>query len=152
LATSGGANGTNVFGINNAGQIVGDYSDATGVHGFLRTPGTAGAPAVFTTLDDPLATRNQTSAFGINDAGQIVGRYVDDNGSHGFLLSGGTYFTLDDPLATPGLITSTIARGINASGQIVGVYNDGTRTTPNVHGFLMVTAPNPPPPAGTTGT
>src|SRR5262249_4172139 len=79
----------------------------------------------------------------------IVGLFRDaSNNAHGFLLSGGTYFTLDDPLAIPSA-TGTIARGINASGQIVGSYNDGASGHP-VHGFSMVTAPNPPPPAGTT--
>src|SRR5437899_671471 len=96
-------------GINNAGQIVGDYADASGVHGFLFTGSS------FVTLDDPLARRG-TQAFGINDAGQIVGLFRDaSNNAHGFLLSGGTYFTLDDPLAIPSA-TGTIARGINASG------------------------------------
>src|SRR5262249_45186472 len=48
---------------------------------------------------------------------------------HGFLKSGGTYTTIDDPLATAG----TAAYGINASGQIVGLYNTGALAT---HGFL----------------
>jgi hypothetical protein len=50
--------------------------------------------------------------------GQIVGSYSNASGGHGFLLSGGTYTTLDDPLATNG----TTANGINALGQIVGGY------------------------------
>jgi probable HAF family extracellular repeat protein len=42
--------GTRALGINDAGQIVGDYQDASGEHGFLLSGGT------FTTIDDPLAT------------------------------------------------------------------------------------------------
>ena len=53
----------------------------------------------YTTLDDPLGPLG-TSAQGINTSGQIAGYYLDSsNSSHGFLYSGGTYTTLDDPLA-----------------------------------------------------
>jgi hypothetical protein len=70
------------------------------------------------------------------------------------LLSGGTYFTLDDPVAA-----GTIASGINDMGQIVGQFVDANDMGQIVgqfvdanddHGFLEVPAPNPPPPAGTT--
>jgi probable HAF family extracellular repeat protein len=62
--------GTEAYGINDFGQIVGLYFDASNhAHGFLYTGGT------FTTLDDPSAT--STLAQGINDNGQIVGLYVD---------------------------------------------------------------------------
>ena len=57
---------------------------------------------------------------------------------HGFLYSGGTYTTIDDPLATNG----TVATGINNSGQIVGYYTDSNGTR---HGFLRT-----PPLGGTT--
>jgi hypothetical protein len=40
---------TSALAINDAGQIVGDYRDATGVHGFLKSGGT------YTTIDDPSA-------------------------------------------------------------------------------------------------
>jgi uncharacterized membrane protein len=33
-----GSFGTQAYGINNSGQIVGSFQDATGVHGFLGTP------------------------------------------------------------------------------------------------------------------
>jgi probable HAF family extracellular repeat protein len=75
-------------GINNFGQIVGEYTDNNGAaHGFLYNPSNGS----FTTLDDPLASFG-TSAQGINDLGQIVGFYVDSRLTHhGFLYSGGTY-------------------------------------------------------------
>jgi len=92
---------------------------------------------IFTTIDDPLGIEN--SANGINSAGQIVGQYLDSNlYDHGFLYSGGTYTTIDDPLATNG----TVATGINNSGQIVGYYTDSNGTR---HGFLRT-----PPLGGTT--
>jgi probable HAF family extracellular repeat protein len=131
--------GTIAQGINNAGQIVGYYSNASGTHGFLLSG------SKYTTLDDPNAGRgaNQgTVATGINNSGQIVGYYFDaSNGTHAFLLSGGVYTTIDDPLAN-----GTQAFGINDNGQIVGTLSDGT----GKHGFVETTVPNTPPPAATT--
>ena len=96
-----GASSTIASGINNSGQIVGQYSNTGGTHGFLLSGG------VYTTLDAPGAI--STEAYGINDAGQIVGQYSDNTGgTHGFLLSGGSYTTLDVPGATaPRLMEST---------------------------------------------
>src|SRR5262249_13462663 len=112
--------GTVATGINNAGQIVGYYVNASGVYqGFLYSGGT------YTALSDPLGA-NGTYALGINDSGQIVGYYFDSNHiEHGFLYSGGTYTTIDDPPAT----NRTFAVGINASGQIVGVIPTAPATT-----------------------
>src|SRR5262249_59538781 len=89
---------TQAFGINDAGQIVGDYADASGAHGFLLSGG------VFTTIDEPLANGNSTSAKAINNLGQIVGAYNDATGFHGFLLNGNIFPTIADPSATPGKI------------------------------------------------
>src|SRR5215472_8430661 len=111
-----------------------DYADNNSiVHGFLYNPNSG----TYTTLDDPLATHDPgggTIANGINGTGQIVGSYATGGGmmvfiAHAFLLSGGTYTTIDDPLATNG----TIASGINAAGQIVGFYSNAT----GGHGFLL---------------
>jgi probable HAF family extracellular repeat protein len=144
---------TQAHGINSAGQIVGEYHDASNhQHGFLYSGGT------FTTFDDPLGTRG-TSAYGINNAGQIVGAYTDaNNQTHGFLYSGGTFTPLDDPLAT-GI---TQAFGINDAGQIVGEYlagavEHGFLYDPNRGVFPPLTSPStipqptgPLPPASTT--
>src|SRR5712671_3985436 len=117
-------NGTQASGINDSGQIVGFYNDASGSHGFLYSGGT------YTALgDDPSADPGTTAAYGINDAGLIVGSYAKASGQTAFLYdpNGGTWTTLDDPLAGPiGTITTgiTVATGINASGQIVGYYYD----------------------------
>jgi probable HAF family extracellular repeat protein len=107
---------TAAFGINNSGQIVGQYDTGLGPSligekGFLYSGGS------YTSLSVPGAI--DTRAFGINDTGQIVGTYRDTSDiTHGFLFSGGTYSTLDDPLATGG----TRVFGINNTGQIVGEY------------------------------
>jgi probable HAF family extracellular repeat protein len=74
--------GTQATGVNNAGQVVGYYTDTSGKeHGFLYSNGT------FRTLD--FGTRPFTEAHGINNLGQIVGTYanVNDNRLHSFLLS-----------------------------------------------------------------
>ena len=59
---------TEALGINDADQIVGDYQDAAGLHGYLVSGG------IFTTLNDPLGVKG-TFATGINDTGQIVGSH-----------------------------------------------------------------------------
>jgi uncharacterized membrane protein len=59
--------GTALYGLNDRGQIVGQYSDAR-CHGFLLDGDT------FTTIDDPDALF-ATGAADINDRGQIVGFY-----------------------------------------------------------------------------
>jgi probable HAF family extracellular repeat protein/VCBS repeat-containing protein len=115
------------FGLNDSGQIVGTYGDASGGrHGFLYGGGT------YTTLDNPLAP-TFTYATGINNAGQIVGIYNDGVRDHGYLYSDGTWATLDDPSAIP-LPSSgfTDVTGINDAGDIVGVYGNAGGS----HGFL----------------
>src|SRR2546426_4199690 len=122
-ATSFG--GTQAFGINGSGQIVGAYANGSGNHGFLLSGGLYG------TLDDPSATLG-TQAFGINGSGQIVGVYADGSGNHGFLYNpnGGTYTTLDDPLATNSTIATfsiNYVTGIVASYFIDGNYGNNFR-------------------------
>src|SRR5260221_11799209 len=99
----------------------------------------------YATFDDPLNTSGDgTLASGINDTGQIVGTYADASGVHGFLLSGGSYTTLDAPLAPQ----YTISQGINGPGQIVGVFLNHHLHHALLHGFLCnksaYTPPHPP--------
>jgi probable HAF family extracellular repeat protein len=116
--------GTVAFGINDLGQIVGDYVDATdgNRHGFLLSHGAYTKP-----LDPPGATL--TVAEGINDAGVIVGVYLDANFSqHGFVLKNGVYTQIDVPGST-----ATEINSINPQGQIVGYYDDKSGSR---HGFV----------------
>ena len=65
-----GANSTFASGINDRGQIVGSYIDATGGHGFLEKAGT------FRPINVPFDFGGlgfDTFASGINNRGQIVG-------------------------------------------------------------------------------
>jgi probable HAF family extracellular repeat protein len=116
-----GAFSTRPIGINDAGQIVGTFRDATGQHGFLLSGGT------FTTIDAPGAA-NDTEASGINAAGQIVGVLYDGTRGRGFLLTGGNFTIIDVPGAF-----GTRPIGINDAGQIVGTFNDAR----GQHGFLL---------------
>jgi len=101
--------------------------------------GVAFAPAspadfTFTTIDVPGATI--TAVGGINNGGQIVGGYTLPDGTrHGFLDVGGTFTTIDDPLATFG----TEASDINGSGQIAGSYDftDPNHVFEGAHGFFL---------------
>jgi hypothetical protein len=70
---------TNAWDINPQGDIVGDYQDADGLHGFLRTE-----DGDFFRLDFPGS--NNTQARGINAQRKVVGFYVDSGGArHGFV-------------------------------------------------------------------
>ena len=119
------------MGINNRGQIVGDYGDAGGtVHGSLLDKG------ALTTIDVPGAT--STEAGGINDHGQISGWYGDVSGTeHGFLLDKGTFTTID----VPGAIR-TNAYGINARGQFRGLIHRCQRHAPWLWSDTIVAAPH----------
>jgi hypothetical protein len=101
-----------------AGQIVGDFLDAAGEHGFLKVG------ATFTTIDGAFGS---TLALGINDGGQIVG----SSGAppYGFLKDGPTFTTVDVPGAF-----FTQPSGINDTDQVVGgfAYAGG-----GDHGFVI---------------
>jgi len=116
-------------GINNRGQIVGQYRDARGEHGYLRDQ-----RGRLTTFDVPGA--RATSPVKINDRGQIAG-VCSENAPNtkapgaivrGFILDRGKVTTID----FPGGVLNQVA-GINDRGQVVGDYiaADGT-----LHGFL----------------
>jgi probable HAF family extracellular repeat protein len=95
-------------GINDRGQVVGEYTDANGMdRGFLWTRGRV---TTFAVAD---ATFTKPNAF--NDRGEIVGIYGDTDGAiHGFHLRHGRTTTLDAPGAT-----ATIPYDVNDRGQIV---------------------------------
>jgi probable HAF family extracellular repeat protein len=142
-----GADVTYLRGINNSGEIVGEYYLGAAQQAFLFNSGQ------FTNITPP--SSDGSYAFGINNSGQIVGSdhqiggaqysgYLFSGGSFNtnfpsgqlngindagqivgtfgpsFIYSGGTYTTV----AFPGAV-ATDAVGINNSGQIVGAYNVG---------------------------
>lgn len=123
-----GALGTAALKVNNRGQVVGVYNeasfdtDAPGGRGFLFDHG------AFTRIDFPGASESE--ATGINDLGQVVGQYIDAAGiPHGFLWEQGHLTTVD----VPGAI-GTALTAINDRGQMIGVELDGSGTA---HGFQL---------------
>lgn len=115
---------TDAVGINNRGDIVGSFSDARGLHGFILRNGT------FTTLDFPAQGVAGTVAKGINDRGQVAGFYVQSGSNiHGFVWDGGTFTQIDAPDAD-----ITYLHGINNRGQVVGHSRKDIFAL--AHGFL----------------
>jgi probable HAF family extracellular repeat protein len=105
-----GGNFTIANALNDRGEIVGVYQDATpGGHSFLLKAGNY-SPIIF-------PGSSESSAEAINNSGQIVGDFPDATGTHGFIyLENAGAFT--PPLTCP---KATMAlRGINNGGQIVG--------------------------------
>jgi probable HAF family extracellular repeat protein len=118
-----GANLTEGTGINDRGQLVGDYRDSSNVfHGFLYDDG------LFVDIDFPGSS--STGLQAINNCGQIVG--FSDNGSlrHAFLYDSGLFTSIDVPFLGA---QATTPGGINDPGDIVGLYADGA----GIHGFLL---------------
>src|SRR5215467_14991752 len=112
---------TRGIGINDQGDVSGDYRDATMRHGFVWRAGN------FTSFDPPGSL--DTRAPAINARGDIAGSYLDASlVRHGYVLKQGVFTTFDYPGAT-----FTASQGNNNIGQIVGAYID---TSGNEHGFL----------------
>lgn len=126
-----GANFTEASGINDDGQVVGDYFSGGKSHGFFWDAG------LFLTIDVPFPEATLTAPSAINNVGQIVGFYFDNNvtesfpngHAHGFLYDNGFFSSFDFPGAT-----ATIPMDINDRGQIVGVYGDSDMMA---HSFLL---------------
>jgi len=133
LLTFPGADGTLAFGINDLGQVVGQYfgfgfgSGLNRYHGFLWKDGN------FTTLDAPDPEHMATSLLGINNAGQIIGAYLhhrpqsneinDYDTELSFVYDNGNF----RPLAVPGAKApfaccgaTTFPMDINNQGHVIG--------------------------------
>ncbi len=123
--------------INNAGEIVGNYTTVAltpqSSNGFTYGGGT------FTTLNVSGAVLTQPK--GINNTGQIVGYFqAPSNQSpadHAFLYSNGTFTTFDDPGAT-----YTEFQSINDSGTITGIAGLGGTTACFVYSAGVFTTIN----------
>lgn len=111
--------------INDPGQIIGVYTDSSGIyHGYEKSGGK------FTPLDVPFAGATGTIPFGINNSGEVVGCWADSAGNdHGFTLIAGTYASFDYPGGS-----QTTALDVNSAGDIVGDYFDASGVG---NGFLL---------------
>jgi probable HAF family extracellular repeat protein len=115
--------GTLSNGINDRGQVVGYFPDASGVlHGFLRAP-----DGTFNTIDVPAAGTESAQGsllFDINNRGELAGYYYDASSTpHGFTESKETFTTVDVPGAT-----ATLIFGNNQRGDLAGAWYDSTGT------------------------
>jgi probable HAF family extracellular repeat protein len=126
LGTLGGP-ASGAWGINGAGQIVGNAQITAGdifsaFHAFLYSGGQM--------LDLGTLGGSLSEAWGINDAVQIVGdaMLTGNSASHAFLYSGGQMLDL----GTLSGFGNSVAEGINNHGQVVGYGQNGTIT----HAFL----------------
>ena len=124
-----GAFSTRISGINDRGDVVGNYEDRLGFHGFIFD-----GKAVIT-IDFPESLG--TSASAISNKGEVVGSFTDsDFRSHGFIYDRGQFTVIDAPFADAG---DTLLGGINNRGQIVGesLFIDApTAELSNEQGFL----------------
>jgi probable HAF family extracellular repeat protein len=104
-------NSTGVDALNDKGQVVGWYTDSSGMtHGFLKEGET------YTTIDPPDST--YTLANSINNSGTIVGAWLGPYGWWGgFVRTSDGVFTVLD---VPGALETQIW-GINDWGDICGV-------------------------------
>jgi probable HAF family extracellular repeat protein len=103
--------GTVGDGINDLGEIVGEWDDGDGyTHAFYLNPPYGNIPIVF---DYPNAYL--TIAEGVNKLGVIVGIYQDSTGTHGFKGTPGQLSPVNIPNCT-----NTWLWGINDSGTVVG--------------------------------
>ena len=119
IVTYPGADGTQLWGVNNSGQMLGQavYNTAPNVN-FLYDA----QKKTFTTLA-PVPGEDNTGMTGINNAGVIVGSAFDSNGiESGLIRNTKGKFTI---FSHPGPLDNTEARAVNNRGLVSGyAYDD----------------------------
>jgi hypothetical protein len=103
-----GTSSTYIYGINNAGHVVGECT-LSGVTKGFKYDGSNFTPLYF-------ENSTSTTAYSINDSGKIVGEYTLSGSTHGFTYDG-QFETFDVPSGT-----ATSCYGINNSDWIVGSF------------------------------
>jgi Chitobiase/beta-hexosaminidase C-terminal domain len=148
--------GTIPMSIDAAGDVVGSYTDSTGLrHGFILPTGSTTA----TSFNAPDAnTTSQSGTIGgtlptrIDPTGSYAtGIYTDSTGlGHGFayylpLTASGSFTTFTPPnmtTSTGGIEIQGGVLGVNASGTVVGFYLDSNEV---LHGFEYAPTATPTP-------
>ena len=148
--------GTGGSDVNDQGQVVGVYSDASGTqHGFLRTCTNQAAVdcgATYTTIDVPGAKVTQsnfefgpglgTASVGLNNSGTITGLYATGSSgayySDGFQYANGVFTSIDAPGAGHSDALGTKFFSLSNNGVLAGDYETQTDSmSPQItHGFL----------------
>jgi hypothetical protein len=117
-----GAARTRVFGINDLGDIVGDYLAGGINNGFVKYAGSATFQTIRFT-DGAFASPN-TDSWGIDNDRNITGGYVDAMGhTIAYIWNDGTFTnSFQAPFANT---TVTYTHGLNAKGEVVGCFWTG---------------------------
>lgn len=133
-----GASSIEIHGISNTGQIVGNFRDHLGTHGFVCF-----IPCPSQTLTPLDLWFNGSKAVsthiqGLTDGGQIAGFFTDMNReNHGFLCGGPPSHSncrQIDVTINQVIMSDTAIFGINKQGAYVGSYRDQQF---HIHGFLF---------------
>jgi hypothetical protein len=125
-----GAVRTQAYGVNDRGEVVGDYLLPDGSnHGYRWRNGR------FTTINGPGGA--DAALTGINDRGDVIGVYGLDpadptSGLKGFLLRHGRYQTFAVPR-----VRHTLPLGINNRGQVAGYTATADDLATGARGFLL---------------
>jgi len=118
---TGSSASTDAVGINDHGEVLGDFFDPNTFRGFVQFRN------FFVPFDVP--GQGFFLAGGINAEGEFVGAYEDINRlRHGVLRTHGRFLTVDFPDGR-----NTFALALNTAGSIVGTYDDADG---NSHSFL----------------
>jgi len=114
------SNGTQVTGINDKGEVVGLYLDATNAtHGFSKVG------AKYTTID--VKGDTNSVAWGVNNAGQITVYATNASGVFdAYLVTGKKFKKIDNPNAGTASGEGTIVHTPNNKGDVDGTYYDTT--------------------------
>jgi len=132
------SDGTVVLGINDLGQVVGQYWGFAFGEGLQRFHGFVFDDGVYTTLDAPFDEAMFTTLSAINNAGQIIGTYLhhrpgssdinDYDSEVAFLYENGNFSLLEFPDTRPRFLccgAATFPMDINNLGQVIGATYDG---------------------------
>ncbi len=136
LTGPAGATSTQALGLNDQGQVVGDFMDAAGnTHGFVYDS-TTGTYAI---VDDPnqgvVGGVTSTTINGINDQGQLVGFYTDANGNVDGMLA--TVAQAVAYVANP-TAGSTLAAAVGSGGVQAGGPNAVTLVDHDVGNVQLI--------------
>ena len=120
--------GTDLRGINNRGDVVGNFAADGTIHGFVRD-----RRGTYTTIRPPRAAATLLTA--INDRGDIAGTY-STLGSEDLLVGAPRSFVFSNgvyrDIAVPDAV-GTGVNGIDNRGYVAGTYEDANGT---FHGFV----------------
>jgi len=127
-----GASATTVTGMNNAGQIVGSYTDAKGTHNFLRSV----EGSTYTTINLTGAAPGTTTIGAINNVGQIAGTYTEASTGLGRCYLGSADGSTFTPFDLPDFGPAFGPHGLNDNGEVSGAIVEVSASS--AYGFVRL--------------